>query len=107
MCRNLVTKKMHFLQEKKKPELKNSKCDLIEMMKVACKDECTIGSLAEFSWMWFSDEIAGTAGDDVVDADIDRAMKPRWHNARNLKDGYAPQNTSKTCTNVDNVMIKL
>ena len=51
MCRNLVTKKMHFLKEKKKPELKSSKCDLIEMMKVAYKDECTIGSLAEFSWM--------------------------------------------------------
>ncbi|CAL6328091.1 unnamed protein product [Bathycoccus prasinos] len=63
MCRNLVTKKMHFLQEKKKPELKNSKCDLIEMMKVACKDE---------------------SGDDVVDVDIERAMKPRWLHAPNL-----------------------
>ena len=57
---------MHFSKEKKKPELKSSKCDLIEMMKVAYKDECTIGSLAEFSWMWFSDKIAGTAGDGVV-----------------------------------------
>ena len=86
MCRNLVTKKMHFSQEKKKPELKNSKCDLIEMMKVAYKDECTIWSLAEFSWMWFSDEIAGTAGDDVVDVDIERAMKPSWLHAPNPSD---------------------
>jgi len=70
MCRNLVTEKMHFSKEKKKPELKSSKCDLIEMMKLAYKDECTIGGLEEFSWMWFSDEIAGTAGDDVVDVDI-------------------------------------
>jgi hypothetical protein len=57
--------------------------------------------------MWFSAEIAGTARDDVVDGDIDRVMKPRWHNTGNLKDGYTPQNTSNTCTNVDNVMIKL
>ena len=86
MCCNLVTEKMHFSKEKKKPELKSSKCDLIEMMKVAYKDECTIGSLAEFSWMWFSDEIAGTAGDDVVDVDIERAMKPRWLHAPNPSD---------------------
>jgi len=51
MCRNLVTEKMHFSKEKKKPELKSSKCDLIEMMKLAYKDECTIGGLEEFSWM--------------------------------------------------------
>jgi len=82
-------------------------CDWIEMIKEVCKDECTIGSLEEFSWMWFSNEIAGTAGDDVVDVDIDRAMKPRWLHALNLKDSHTPQNTSKTCTNVDNVMIKL
>ena len=86
MCRNLVTKKMHFSQEQKKPELKSNKCDLIEMMKVAYKDECTIWSLAEFSWMWFSDEIAGTAGDDVVDVDIERAMKPSWLHAHNPSD---------------------
>jgi len=86
MCRNLVTEKMHFSKEKKKPELKSSKCDLIEMMKVAYKDECTIGSLAEFSWMCFSDEIAGTAGDDIVDVDIERAMKPRWLHAPNPDD---------------------
>ena len=67
------------------------------MIEEVCKEECTKGSLEEFSGMWFSDEIAGTAGDDVVDADIDRVMKPRWHNARNLKDSYTPQNTSKTC----------
>ena len=54
---------------------------------MTCKDECIIGSLEEFSWMCFSNEIAETAGDDVVEADIDRAMKPRWYNARNLKDG--------------------
>jgi hypothetical protein len=77
------------------------------MMKVAYKDECTIGSLEEFSWMWFSNEISGTTGDDVVNVDIDRAMKPSWLHARNLKDIYTPQNASKTCTNVDNVMIKL
>ena len=86
MCRNLVTEKMHFSKEKKKPELKSSKCDLIEVMKVTCKDECTIGGLEEFSWMWFSDEIAGTAGDDVVDVDIERAMKPRWLHAPNPDD---------------------
>jgi hypothetical protein len=34
-------------------------------------------------------------------------MKPRWLHALNLKDSYTPQNTSKTRTNVDNVMIKL
>ena len=77
------------------------------MIEEACKDECTIGSLEEFSWMRFSDEIAGAAGDDVVDVDIDRAIKPRWLHALNLKDSYTPQNTSKTRTNVDNVMIKL
>ena len=47
MCRNLVTKKMHFSKDKKKPELKSSKYDLIEMMKVVYKDECTIRSLEE------------------------------------------------------------
>jgi hypothetical protein len=77
------------------------------MIEEACKDEYTIGSLEEFSWMRFSDEIAGAAGDDVVDVDIDRAIKPRWLHALNLKDSYTPQNTSKTRTNVDNVMIKL
>ena len=77
------------------------------MIEEACKDTCTVGSLEEFSWMWFSDEIAGTAGDDVVDVDIDRAMKPRWLQAQNSKDSYTPPNTLKTCTNVDNVMIKL
>ena len=76
-------------------------------MKVTCKDTYTIGSLEEFSWMWFSEEIAGEAEDDVVDVDIDRAIKPRWLHALNLKDSHTPQNTSKTCANVDNVMIKL
>jgi len=76
-------------------------------MNMVYKDECTIGILEEFSWMWFSAEIAGTAGDDVVDADIDRAMKPSWLQARNSKDSYTPPNTLKTCTNVDNVMINL
>jgi len=57
--------------------------------------------------MWFSDEIAGTAGDDVVDVDIEQAMKPRWLHARNLKDGYTTQNTSKSCMNVDSIIIKL
>ena len=66
-------------------------CDWNEMIEEACKDECTIGSLEEFSWMWFSDEIAGTAGDDVVDVDIERAMKPRWLHAQNSKDSYTPQ----------------
>jgi hypothetical protein len=79
----------------------------MEVMKVTCEDAHTIGSLEEFSWMRFSDEIAGAAGDDVVDVDIDRAIKPRWLHALNLKDSYTPQNTSKTRTNVDNVMIKL
>ena len=73
------------------------------MMKVAYKDKYTIGSLAEFSWMCFSDEITGTAGDDVVDVDIERAMKPRWLHAHNLKDGYTTQNTSKSCMNVDSI----
>ena len=81
---------MHFSQEQKKPELKNSKCDLIEMMKVAYKDECTIWSLAEFSWMWFSNEIAETAGNDVVNVDIDRAMESSRLHARNSKDTYTP-----------------
>ena len=35
------------------------------------------------------------------------AMKPRWLHAQNSKDSYTPPNTLKTCTNVDNVMIKL
>ena len=82
-------------------------CDRIEMIEEACKDACTIGSLEEFSWMWFSDEIAGTAEDDVVDTDIDRVMESNRLHARNLKDSYIPPNTFKTCTNVDNVMIKL
>ena len=82
-------------------------CDWIEMIEEACKDEYTIGSLEEFSWMWFSAEIAGTAGDDAVDADIEQAMKPRWLHARNLKDGYTTQNTSKSCMNVDSIIIKL
>ena len=86
MCRNLVTKKMHFSKKEKNLWSKSSKSDLIEMMKVAYKDECTIGSLEEFSWVWFSDEIAGTAGDDVVDVDIKRAMKQIWHHAPNSKD---------------------
>ena len=34
-----------------KTVIKSSKCDLTEMMKVACKDACTTGSLGEFSWM--------------------------------------------------------
>ena len=37
-----------------KTVIKSSKCDLTEMMKVACKDACTTGSLGEFSWMWFN-----------------------------------------------------
>ena len=82
-------------------------CDWIEVIEEACKDECTIESLEEYSWMWFSGEIAGTAGDDVVDVDIDRVMESNRLHARNLKDSHTPQNTSKTCTNVDNVMIKL
>ena len=77
---------MHFSKEKKKPELKSSKCDLIEMMKVAYKDESTIGSLEEFLWMWFSDDSAGTTGDDVVDVDIERTMKPRCLHAPNPSD---------------------
>ena len=86
MCRNLVAKKIHFSKEEKKPELKSSKCDQIETIEEACKDECTIGSLEEFSWMWFSDEIARKSGDDVVDVDIERAMKPRWLHAPNPDD---------------------
>jgi len=43
MCRNLVTKKMHFSKKEKNLWSKSSKSDLIEMMKVAYKDECTIG----------------------------------------------------------------
>ena len=79
----------------------------MEVMKVTCEDAHTIGSLEEFLWTRFSDEIAGTAGDGVVDVDINRAIKPRWLHARNLKDSHTPQNTSKTCINVDNVMTKL
>jgi len=45
--------------------------------------------------------------DDVVDTDIDRVMESNRLHARNLKDSYIPPNTFKTCTNVDNVMIKL
>jgi len=40
------------------------------MIKEVCMGECTIGSLEEYSWVLVdgsSDEIAGTAGDDVVD----------------------------------------
>ena len=84
-----------LFEREEETRVKKWYCDLIEMMKVAYKDEYTIGSLEEFSWMWISDKIAGTAGDDVVDVDIERAMKPRW------------PNTSKTRTNVDSVMIKL
>ena len=29
-----------------------------------------------------ADETAGTAGDEIVDADIDRVMKPRWYSGR-------------------------
>ena len=78
-------------------------CDWNEMIEEACKDECTIGSLEEFSWMWFSNEIAETAGNDVVNVDIEQAMKPRWLHARNLKDGYTTQNTSKSWMNVDSI----
>jgi len=53
--------------------------------------------------MWFSDEIAGTAGDDVVDASYEAELASRAEPERS----HTPQNTSKTCTNVDNVMIKL
>ena len=45
------------------------------MIEEACKDERTIGSFEEFLWMCLSAEITGTAGDDVVDVDIDRAME--------------------------------
>ena len=65
-------------------------CDWNEMIEEACKDECTIGSLEEFSWMWFSNEIAETAGNDVVNVDIDRAMESSRLHARNLKDSYTP-----------------
>lgn len=58
------------------------------MTKVARKDARTIGSLEEFSWLWFSAKIAGTAGDDIVDVDIERAIKPSWLQARNSKDSY-------------------
>lgn len=47
------------------------------MMKEVCRDEYTIESLEEFSWIWFSNEIAGVAGNDVVDVDIERPVKPR------------------------------
>ena len=60
------------------------------MIEEACKDEYTIGSLEEYSWMWFSAEIAGTAGDDVVNVDIDRAMESSRLHARNSKDTYTP-----------------
>ena len=86
MCRNLVAEKMHFSRGKKQSEKKVIECDGIDVIEEAYKDECTIGSLEEFSWMWFSKEIAGTAGDD---------------------DSCTPSNTSKTCINVDNVIIKL
>ena len=75
-----------LFEREEETRVKKWYCDLIEMMKVAYKDVCTIWSLAEFSWMWFSDEIAGTAGDDVVDVDIERAMKPRWLHAPNPDD---------------------
>jgi len=65
-------------------------CDWNEMIEEVCKDECTIGSLAEFSWMWFSNEIAETAGNDVVNVDIDRAMESSRLHARNSKDTYTP-----------------
>ena len=65
-------------------------CDWNEMIEEACKDECTIGSLEEFSWMWFSNEIAETAGNDVVNVDIDRAMESSRLHARNSKDTYTP-----------------
>ena len=65
-------------------------CDWNEMIEEACKDECTIESLAEFSWMWFSNEIAETAGNDVVNVDIDRAMESSRLHARNSKDSYTP-----------------
>jgi hypothetical protein len=65
-------------------------CDWNEMIEEACKDECTIGSLEEFSWMWFSNEIAETAGNDVVNVDIDRAMESSRLHAQNSKDSYTP-----------------
>ena len=65
-------------------------CDWNEMIEEACKDECTKGSLEEFSWMWFSNEIAETAGNDVVNVDIDRAMESSRLHARNSKDSYTP-----------------
>jgi len=65
-------------------------CDWNEMIEEACKDECTIGSLEEFSWMWFSNEIAETAGNDVVNVDIDRAVESSRLHARNSKDSYTP-----------------
>ena len=65
-------------------------CDWNEMIEEACKDECTIGSLEEFSWMWFSNEIAETAGNDVVNVDIDKAMESSRLHARNSKDSYTP-----------------
>ena len=65
-------------------------CDWNEMIEEARKDECTIGSLEEFSWMWFSNEIAETAGNDVVNVDIERAMESSRLHARNSKDSYTP-----------------
>ena len=78
-------------------------CDWNGMIEEVCKYECTIRSFEEFSLMWFSAEITGTTGDDVVDVDIEQAMKPRWLHAHNLKDGYTTQNTSKSCMNVDSI----
>ena len=80
-------KRWTFRKRRRNQSQKVIECDWIEEMKVTCKDACTIGSLEELSSM--------------------RAMKPSWLHARNLKDSHTPQNTSKTCTNVDNVMIKL
>jgi hypothetical protein len=65
-------------------------CDWNEMIEEAYKDECTIGSLEEFSRMWFSNEIAETAGNDVVNVDIDRAMESSRLHAQNSKDSYTP-----------------
>jgi len=51
MCRNLVAEKMHFSRGKKQSEKKVIECDGIDVIEEAYKDECTIGSLEEFSWM--------------------------------------------------------
>ena len=40
-----------LFEREEETRVKKWYCDLIEMMKVAYKDEYTIGSLEEFSWM--------------------------------------------------------